>query len=244
MFEDSLFASTARPSPRRGWAAVISFGLQAAVLGVLVLIPMVFTDALPVSLRSYVEIPPPPGRSAPPVAQQATSRRPRTTEIVNNVLVQPSAVPTQIHQIVDEPDPGPPGNRDGVIGIPDGVGRSSQFMNDVIASTTRNVTPPPPPPVHQAVRLSSGVTDGLLIQRITPDYPYIAKIGHIQGSVVLQATIGRDGTIQNLQAVSGHPVLVKAAMEAVRRWRYRPYLLNNQAVDVDTQITVNFTLGG
>ena len=86
--------------------------------------------------------------------------------------------------------------------------------------------------------------EGLLIRKVTPIYPEIAKLSHQQGTVSLHAIIGRDGTIQQLQAVSGPPLLIKAAIDAVQQWRYRPYMLNGQAVEVDTQITVKFILGG
>jgi protein TonB len=92
--------------------------------------------------------------------------------------------------------------------------------------------------------VSKGVIEGLLVHKITPVYPKIAIIAHQQGTVLLHAIIGRDGTIQNLQVISGPPLLIQAALDAVQRWRYRPYLLNNEPVEVETQITVNFTLGG
>jgi protein TonB len=88
------------------------------------------------------------------------------------------------------------------------------------------------------------VSEGLLIQKITPVYPKIAISTRTQGTVVLQALIGRDGTIQNLHVVSGHPLLINSAVDAVKQWRYRPYLLNNEPVEVETQIVVNFKIGG
>jgi protein TonB len=96
----------------------------------------------------------------------------------------------------------------------------------------------------QRVRVSSGVSEGLLIHKVTPNYPPLARSARIQGSVVLQALISKDGTIQNLRAVSGHPMLTPAAIEAVKQWRYKPYYLNGEPVEVETQITVNFTLAG
>ena len=84
--------------------------------------------------------------------------------------------------------------------------------------------------------------EGNLIYRVQPEYPQLARQARIQGTVVLRAIISREGRIENLQALSGHPLLVPAAMEAVRLWRYRPYSLNDQPVEVETQITVNFTL--
>jgi len=93
------------------------------------------------------------------------------------------------------------------------------------------------------VRVSQGVSEGLLVHKVTPQYPPIAKSARVQGAVVLQASIGKDGTIQNLKVVSGHPMLSQAAIEAVKQWKYKPYFLNGQPVDVDTTITLNFTLG-
>ena len=92
------------------------------------------------------------------------------------------------------------------------------------------------------VRISSGVAQGLLIREIKPSYPTLAVQARVQGSVLLQAVIAKDGTVHDLRVVSGHPLLVKAALDAVRQWRYKPYLLNGQPVEVDTQIVVNFTL--
>ncbi|PYV91208.1 MAG: hypothetical protein DMG90_07815 [Acidobacteria bacterium] len=83
-----------------------------------------------------------------------------------------------------------------------------------------------------------------LIDRIQPNYPPIARAVGVQGQVILRAIISRQGTIANLQVVSGHPMLVKAAVDAVKQWRYRPYVLNGQPVEVETQITVNFLLSG
>ncbi len=86
--------------------------------------------------------------------------------------------------------------------------------------------------------------EGNLIYRVEPEYPAIARLAHIQGAVVLHAIIGKEGKIENLQAVSGPPLLIRAALDAVRQWRYRPYLLNGDPVEVETQVTVNFILAG
>ena len=84
--------------------------------------------------------------------------------------------------------------------------------------------------------------EGNLIHRVQPQYPVLARQARVQGIVVLRAMISREGKIENLQVVSGHPLLVKSAMEAVLQWRYRPYYLNTEPVEVETQVTVNFTL--
>lgn len=86
--------------------------------------------------------------------------------------------------------------------------------------------------------------EGNLIHRVEPIYPYLAIQARIQGDVILQAVISREGTIENLHVVSGHPMLSPAAMNAVKQWRYRPYKLNGEPVEVETQVTVKFSLAG
>ncbi len=86
--------------------------------------------------------------------------------------------------------------------------------------------------------------EGNLIYRVQPEYPALARQVRIQGLVVLRAMISRDGAIENLQALSGHPLLVPAALNAVRQWRYRPYVLNGEPVEVETEVKVNFILSG
>jgi protein TonB len=88
------------------------------------------------------------------------------------------------------------------------------------------------------------MSEGDLVRKILPTYPSLARSARIQGVVVLQAVIGKEGAIENLRVLTGHPMLAPAAIEAVRQWRYRPYVLNNEPVEVETQITVNFSLAG
>jgi TonB family protein len=99
-----------------------------------------------------------------------------------------------------------------------------------------------PTEVTKPVRLSH-MEPGSLVHNVLPTYPPPARQARIEGPVVLHAVISREGSIESLQVVSGHPFLARAALDAVRQWRYRPYVLNGQPVEVDTQITVNFTLG-
>ena len=94
------------------------------------------------------------------------------------------------------------------------------------------------------MRVSQGVSQGLLVHQVKPSYPPLARQARIQGTVVLQAVIGKDGNIQGLKVVSGHPMLAPAALEAVKQWKYKPYFLNGEPVEVDTTINVNFTLAG
>ena len=114
-------------------------------------------------------------------------------------------------------------------------------IGGIISSTPVSV---PKAATPTRVRVSQGVTQGLLIRKVQPTYPPLARQARIQGQVLLQAEISKDGTIQNLRLISGHPMLTSAAIEAVKQWRYKPYILNGEPVEVETQITVNFTLSG
>ena len=101
---------------------------------------------------------------------------------------------------------------------------------------------PGAPPIRKRIRVSPGVSHGLLISKVQPVYPASAKANHIQGDVVLHALIGKDGKIAELTTVSGPDELIQSAIDAVRQWQYRPYRLNGETVEVDTQITLNYRL--
>ena len=127
----------------------------------------------------------------------------------------------------DAPDVKPGGQAGGVIW---GVISSTP-------ATPRVATP-------QRVRVSAGVSNGLVVKRVRPEYPDEAKRGRIQGTVLMHATISRAGDVASIELISGHPMLAPAAIDAVKQWKYKPYLLNGNAVEVDTEIQVNFTLSG
>jgi protein TonB len=141
-------------------------------------------------------------------------------------------------------DENPPDLGGGVPGgVPGGIaGGSAGGVIGGILSSAAVAVPKAATPTR--VRVSQGVSAGLLIRKVQPNYPQLAKQARIQGQVVLQAEISKDGTIQNLQLISGHPMLAPAAIEAVKQWRYKPYLLNGEPVAVDTQVIVNFSLSG
>jgi periplasmic protein TonB len=128
-------------------------------------------------------------------------------------------------------------------GVPGGVpgGAAGGLLGGIIGNVPATV---PKAATPQRVRVSQGVSQGLLIHKVQPTYPPLARQARVQGAVVLQAVIGKDGAIQNLHVVSGHPMLTGSALEAVKQWRYKPYYLNGEPVEVETTINVNFTLGG
>ena len=111
-------------------------------------------------------------------------------------------------------------------------------INPAPGSTSASAGENPP----QRAQIAQGVSRGLLISKVQPTYPPLARQARVQGTVVLQALIGKDGSVQNLTVISGHPMLIQAAMDAVKQWRYRPYLLNGEPVLLETTINVNFEL--
>jgi protein TonB len=157
----------------------------------------------------------------------------------NNQLVAPRVIPKTIDHIEEAAPPPDTGVEGGVAG-----GATGGVIGGVIGGVP---PPPPPPPPKPKVptgpqRIGGQVAEANLIRRIQPVYPPLAKSARVQGRVEFTATISKEGNIENLQLVSGHPLLVNAAKEAVLQWKYRPTMLNGSPVEVITDIIVNFTL--
>jgi len=244
MFEDSLIESGNRFKTKRLSTTIMSFVLQVGLIGVLILIPLIYTDALPkTQLMTFLVAPPPPPPPLPPPAAAVVKVVKMQSELVNNQLRTPTRIPDKIQMIKEEEAPPDLGAGGVPGGVPGGIpgGSAGGVIGGIISSTPVAV---PKVATPQRVRVSSGVSTGLLIKKVTPNYPQLAKQARIQGTVVLQAEISKEGTIQNLQLISGHPMLAPAAIEAVRQWRYKPYLLNGEPVAVETQVVVNFSLSG
>ena len=242
MFADSLLDSPWADRSRRGWTTLVSFALQAVGVGGLLLLPLLYPQGLPkLQLIDALVAPTPP--PAPPAPSPV-----RTGDTTSNMsrsgqIIAPRSVPREILQ-ADETSAPPPVDLGG-LGVSGGTGdpiaRSGVFGSTGAPAV---VLPPPPPPSSAHPPRISHMMEGNLIYRVQPQYPPLARQARVQGIVVLRAVISRDGKIENLQIIGGHPLLVKSAMDAVRQWRYRPYYLNNEPVEVETQVTVNFTLSG
>jgi protein TonB len=251
LFEDILLDSSAAQRKRRTLPTLLSFVLQLSLIGLLLLLPLWFTDVLPKQeLLVFLEAPPPPPPPPPPAA--STPPTPKVVKVTSNIangrLRAPSKIPAKVQMIEEEEAPPPLVTAGGVVGgVPGGIpgGQLDGVIGGIISSSSRPVavprlSQPPPPPAVQRVRISPGVTKGLLIYRVEPTYPPLAQQARIQGVVVLTALIDKGGNIQHLQVVSGHPLLVPAAIEAVKQWRYKPFLLSGQPVEVETTVTVSF----
>jgi len=245
MFEDSLIESGGKLKTKRGATSFIAFLFQIGIIIVMVLIPLIFTDALPkAQLVGYLMAPPPPPPPPPPPAAAVHVVKQIQTDIVNGQLRQPTKIPKKVLENLKEDEAPPQMAATGVVGgVPGGVpGGSMGGVMGSILSTTPVAAPKIATP--QRVRVSSGVVSGLLLRKVQPNYPPLARQARIQGVVVLQAQISKEGAIENLQLISGHPMLAPAAIEAVKQWKYKPYLLNGEPVEVETQVQVNFTLAG
>jgi protein TonB len=243
MFADSLLDSPWADRSRRGWTTLVSFALQAVAVGGLLLLPLLYTQGLPqFQLISALMAPTPP--PAPTLGPARNAHESTSNMSSEGKVIAPRYVPKEILRL-DEPTAPPsldvPGLR-----VPGGTGDSTvpNVVLESIGNRTNVIVPPPPPAPSSHPPRVSRMMEGNLIFRVQPQYPTLARQARVQGIVVLRAVITREGKIANLQVMSGHPLLVQSAMDAVLQWRYRPCYLNNQPVEVETQVTVNFTLSG
>ena len=227
-------------SARRGWSTLASFIFQGLALSLLFAVPLLWMQGPPLLRFAGILTPPPAPASVPPVADR---QRPvaSSSNMNHKQLIEPTSVPPTVTMldesqvIAASPDLG--------IGVPGGTDLSGRRVSNTILEAMNVAVPPPTPMATHPIRISH-MAEGSLIYRVQPQYPEIARLARVQGAVQLRAIISRTGTIENLVAESGHPTLIAAAMKAVRQWRYRPYLLNGEPVEVETGITVNFVLGG
>ena len=243
MFADSLLDSAWAHDSRRGWTTVASFAVQIFAVAALLLLPLIDGEGVPtLQWAAHIIAPaPPPGPPAP--AQVRNAPPPASNVAPDGRLIPPNQIPSHTAVINDDvvPSPADPGAYvEGAVG---NRGARDGVMNSILTSIT-TVVPPPVRPTAARPPLISHMMEGNLIRKVRPDYPPLARQARIQGAVVLQAVISREGSIENLQVLSGPPLLVPSALAAVRQWRYRPYFLNCELVEMETQVTVNFVLGG
>jgi len=248
MFEQTFVVSIA--ARRKPWTVTLSFLGQLVLFGIVFLIPLIWTDTLPrAQLTSFLVAPPPPPPPPPPAE---TPKRPKPEVIrkfdpcsLGGKLCAPKQIPNEISNTKDEKeeDLHPQGDGGVVGGVPGGPAAGGPSL--VFPTPAA-----PPPPVKEKpkeatpsrIRVGGNVIAANLIRKITPVYPQMAKQARIQGVVRFTAIIGKDGTIQNLQLITGHPLLIEAARQAVQQWQYKPTQLNGEPVEVVTQIDVNFSL--
>jgi protein TonB len=237
---------------KKTWTVLIAFIAQTVLIIVAVILPMIYFDVLPkTTFTSFlVAPPPPPPPPPPPAAVQAV----KIVKVIPRQfdagrLMAPKNVPKEIATIREEELPPASSGVGGVVGgVPGGVagGTPGGVLGGIIGSVPSALPPPPPPPVKtvtpKRITIGGNVQQAKLVRQPKPVYPPLAKQARISGVVHLAAVISKDGTIQDLKVISGHPLLIPSALEAVKQWVYQPTLLNGEPVEVSTQIDVNFTL--
>jgi len=235
LFRESLIAS-GKSRPRNPWAAVGALAVQLLLLLSLVIIPLFHTDPLP-KRETLTMLYAPPLAAAAPNATRLQAPTPAYTS---------KSVPAPAHGTQEVP-PAPISPTGGVIGgVPGGVvgGVSSGVFSEVSSTHSLPVLAKTPEPPAKRIRVAARVVEANLIHDVAPTYPPEAGRARIEGAVVLLAVIAKDGSVQDVRVESGLPLLAQAAIDAVKQWRYRPYLVNGEPVEVDSRITINFTLSG
>ena len=234
MFEDSTFESTGRIKTRSRRWMLATLTLNGSILFALVLVPLIYPDALPGHF-----IPPLLVAPAAPQPQTVVHARAAAGRNASDMYDGHIVVPTQVPHIINYVnDPAPSLGPD----IATGIGPSVPGADGVNPFGARTPVTVVHTPATSSIRLPSKFVEGNLIFKTIPQYPVIAKTVGQQGTVVLQAVISKSGAIEKLQVVSGPPMLQQAALDAVKTWRYRPYLLNDQPVEVETTVNVIFKL--
>jgi len=245
MFEHAVLENSF--GNRRAFAASAGFAGQAALAACIAIAPLIWPQVLP-SPRLTMRIEPPPPAPAPP--EHTAAVRPRTAHSMAPMfradLLLPARMPAHPSVIVDKTTSDPPD----AVGIPGGIGRAQRNgVLDGLLRVAPDVSKPlvksveAKPPVEETKRIQvSSLDPGRLIHMIQPVYPPIAKTAHIEGTVELSAVIGTDGHVRDLRVVSGHPLLRKAAIDAVRQWIYKPPALNGESVEIVAPIAVIFKL--
>lgn len=236
MFNELLESTLVKKNTSKRWTVVLSTLVQSVILGVLIFIPLIHTEALSQKMLVVSLVAPP---APPPPSRPASPAGARPIHVIRSeAWHQPTFIPT-IADVLGAPEPPPE-----VIDNPPTSGAFSDIAGQRIIASAIPLPPPPPRPTAP-VRIKQGgvVTAAQILSQTRPAYPTLARQARIQGNVVLHAIIGRDGRVAQLEVMSGHPLLVQAALDAVKQWLYKPTLLNGEAVEVDTTITVSFIMG-
>ncbi len=244
--EAMLENSSTRPSRRMG-DFVVSAAVQVLFLAALLLLPLYFTDAIDVhqfNKTLLVAPPPAPAPPPPPASARPVVPKPRALAVVGKLVV-PRAIPHQVARLTEQPDGNDvaaaivPGD-----GVPGGVpgGQPSGVIGGVLSSAA------PPAPIDSApkgpIRVGRGVKPPRLISGPEPVYPVLARQARISGTVVIDAVIDTQGNVVEMRTVSGQPILVLAAMEALRHWKYEPTILGGEAFPVQLLVTLMFVPKG
>ncbi len=245
MFEQSVLPAQQTNSK---WTFAVSLTTEVALILLAIAIPLIYTEPLPVltKLVGTISVPPPAAAPAEAAVLQSSARR---SPLEPPIFRAPKNIPEKIADLHDLSqttlEPSPSIGVVGSIGSSVGDGALGRLLSSVLPATK----PPEPSPAaaprqpRGPMRVSQGVQEAKLLRRVMPVYPPLAITARVQGTVHLVGVIAKDGTMRDLQVVDGHPLLVRAALDAVRQWVYKPTMLSGEAVEVVAPISVTFTLG-
>jgi len=246
MFDDLVISSANPQRTNKPWTVALSVLVQTGIVIIMILIPLIYTEALPKQLlTTFLVAPAPPPPPPPPAAAITRIVKPVARIIQQGKMMAPTVIPKKVNIIKEEEMPPDVGAVGVVGGVPGGVpgGSAGGVLGGIIGGVGSNL-PPPPKSAPARVRVGGNVQAASLVRQVMPLYPSIAKTAHVSGTVMLHAIISKDGSVESLEYISGPQLLMKNAMDAVRQWRYKPTMLNGEPVEVDTTISVVFTLGG
>lgn len=236
MFEDSTFESNGKIRTRSSRWALAALILNCTILTLIILLPLIYPEAIHSKEISTLFIAPqPPTQIAEVQKPVPMQEKTPASGAMTRQLVAPRRIPRFIN-IVDKTDLQSASCPDCVPGGPGALTATGSGPANIFKPTLPHVVTP------HTIRISTPVIEGLLIQKTIPIYPAIARETHTQGTVILAAVISKTGTIESLRVISGPLMLQEAAYNAVKNWRYRPYLLNGEAVEVETSVNVVFKL--
>ncbi len=244
MFERAVLS----PAPVRSWAVIVGFAGECALVSSMLMVPLIWPDLLPkAQTLTWILSPGPPPAAVKPQAP-APARPMKPWQMVGGKLYQPATIPPAVATIDD-----PPAAAETYRAEP-GVTNSVPGAIFTALAPIEQPAPMPPPQTAPApatrvqpgqptrIRQGGAVQLARLVHRIEPVYPPIARQARISGTVELMGIIGTDGRVRELHVVNGHPLLARAALDAVSQWVYQPTLLNGEPVEVIAPITVIFRL--
>jgi periplasmic protein TonB len=246
-FAEGMVGNFHLQKPRTWMDFVVSVLGHSLVVAVLILLPLYFTQAInmPQFQKTLLVAPPPPPPPPPPPAAVEVMPRVPKSFFTKGQLFAPKFIPKKVAEINEEaPPPAASGAVGGVLGGVPG-GQLGGVLGGILGGSGHAPAPPPPTPVaHKGpYRVGGKVQAPRLIHQVQPEYPPLARQARIQGDVIIDSVIDTQGRVTQMKVVSGSPLLVESAIQALGQWRYQPTLLNGQPVAVDMLVTLHFTLG-
>ncbi len=251
LFAEALLENNELKQPKRAYSVAVSIIFQVLILIVAAIVPLLFSQQI--DLRQFTRTflaappPPPPPPPAPTVTKVPAAQMKKISLIQSGRLIAPTAIPKKIVMVKEEPMPQVPSDAFGVPGgVPGGVGggQSGGVIGGILGGmpTSANIPPPPPAAPKGPVRVGGRVKPPHALSTPPPVYPEIARSARVQGDVVIDAVIDTSGSIVQMKVVSGHPLLIGAALDALRHWKYEPTYLDDQPISIELYVTIHFAM--